>query len=125
VLLSTDSTLNRAALDWAIDLLDRQSIEPGLRRFVVAPRPPGGAAVITPLVCSCFGVRRNAVAAAIADGSCSVESVGRATGAGTNCGSCRAEIRQLIAAQTRVAGMSHRLCHGNDGVLPFDGYDGA
>ena len=39
--------------------------------------------------------------AAIADGASSLDAVGAATQAGTNCGSCRPEIRALIRARAR------------------------
>lgn len=51
-----------------------------------------------PLVCSCFGIGANQIRAAVADGAVSVEAVGACTQAGTNCGSCRPEIKGLIAA---------------------------
>jgi assimilatory nitrate reductase catalytic subunit len=47
-------------------------------------------------VCACFGVSCAAVEAAIADGATSLDAVAAATGAGTNCGSCRPEIRALL-----------------------------
>jgi assimilatory nitrate reductase catalytic subunit len=42
-------------------------------------------------------VGTRAIAAAVAGGARDVEAVGRATGAGTNCGSCRPEMAGLIA----------------------------
>lgn len=53
-------------------------------------------------LCACFGVSRGAVEAAIADGAASLAAVGATTQAGTNCGSCRPEIRTLLRA-ARVA----------------------
>jgi assimilatory nitrate reductase catalytic subunit len=47
-------------------------------------------------MCACFGVSCHAVEEAIADGATSLEAVGEATRAGTNCGSCRPEIRVLL-----------------------------
>ena len=47
-------------------------------------------------VCACFGVSCAAVETAIADGASSVDAVGSVTRAGTNCGSCRPEIRALL-----------------------------
>ncbi len=47
-------------------------------------------------VCSCNGIGVNQIIAAIRNGCHSVEAVGKATSAGTNCGSCRAEIRGII-----------------------------
>jgi assimilatory nitrate reductase catalytic subunit len=55
-------------------------------------------------ICACFGVSCAAVEAAIVDGAANLEMVGSATRAGTNCGSCRPEIRALLrAARPRKA----------------------
>lgn len=59
-----------------------------------ADRPDPG-----PTLCSCFGIGVNTILNAIeTDGLLTVEAVGRALSAGTNCGSCRPEIAALIAA---------------------------
>ena len=49
-------------------------------------------------MCACFGVSCAAVESAIAQGATTLDAVGSATQAGTNCGSCRPEIRQLLRA---------------------------
>ena len=55
-------------------------------------------------ICACFGVSCAAVESAIAEGATTLDAVGAATQAGTNCGSCRPEIRQLLrAARVRKA----------------------
>lgn len=97
--LWTGPTLDRLALDWAIELLARQTIEASVRRFVLAGRAPGNSAAVSALVCACFGVRRDAVESAMASGCENVDAVGQATRAGTNCGSCRAEILQILASR--------------------------
>ncbi|CUH75612.1 nitrate reductase [Tropicibacter naphthalenivorans] len=57
-----------------------------------ADRPDPG-----PVLCSCFGVGVNTILTAIeTDGLMSVEAVGAALNAGTNCGSCRPEIAALL-----------------------------
>ena len=57
-----------------------------------ADRPDQGATV-----CACFGVGVNTIARAIAEqGLVTVEGIGAALRAGTNCGSCRPEIGALI-----------------------------
>ncbi|WP_091298477.1 nitrate reductase [Gemmobacter aquatilis] len=57
-----------------------------------ADRPDPGA-----IVCSCFGVGVNTIAAAVASGQClSVAAIGAALKAGTNCGSCRPELARLV-----------------------------
>jgi assimilatory nitrate reductase catalytic subunit len=56
------------------------------------------------IVCACFSVGINAIAEAVTKGGChTVEEVGAALRAGTNCGSCRAEIRGIIEANRLAA----------------------
>ena len=102
-LLHVAPKLDRAALDAAIALLARPTIDARERRFALAGRTLGDGASASPLVCACFAVRRDAIEAAIAAGAASVDAVGQATRAGTNCGSCRAEIRQLVTSRDAVA----------------------
>jgi assimilatory nitrate reductase catalytic subunit len=60
-----------------------------------APRADRGA-----IVCACFDIGLNTILAAIAARSLtSVEAVGAALSAGTNCGSCRPAIRRLLARE--------------------------
>ncbi len=56
-------------------------------------------------ICSCFAVGINTITSAIATQNLtSLEAIGAATQAGTNCGSCRPELRALLhAAPTRMA----------------------
>ncbi|SEV93499.1 assimilatory nitrate reductase (NADH) alpha subunit apoprotein [Cognatiyoonia koreensis] len=56
-----------------------------------ANRPDPGATV-----CACFNVGRNTLMTAIAAGANSVAALGGATCAGTNCGSCKPELKSLI-----------------------------
>ena len=48
-------------------------------------------------VCSCKGVAVGAIEDAIADGAADVDSVGKATGAGTGCGGCQEKIAAMLA----------------------------
>ena len=57
------------------------------------PAPDRGA-----IVCVCFDVGAKTITAAALQGAASIEAVGQATCAGTNCGSCRPAIAQLLAA---------------------------
>ncbi|WP_282602600.1 nitrate reductase [Paracoccus sp. PARArs4] len=72
---------------------------------VLTGLPPVGRPDPGPMLCSCFGVGVNSIVTAIEDGGLtSVEAVGECLLAGTNCGSCRPEIAQLLARQaTRCA----------------------
>ena len=50
-----------------------------------------------PVVCSCYAVGRNTILRAIgAEGLQSVEAIGASLSAGTNCGSCKAELAALL-----------------------------
>ena len=55
-------------------------------------------------MCACFQVGLNTIAQAIdAQGLDSPQAIGAALGAGTNCGSCVPELRQILAGAKRVA----------------------
>ena len=82
--------------DWLMELFARETIEPADRRALLAGRRADGVAP-EPSICVCMGVGAGAIRAAIAAGCDSVEAVGRATTAGTNCGSCRPEIGAILS----------------------------
>ena len=66
---------------------------------LLAGHPGGARSDPGPLVCACFDVGANAIAAAIASGeAASVAEIGALLRAGTNCGSCRPEIGALLKA---------------------------
>lgn len=54
------------------------------------------------IVCSCLGVFERTVNRAIDGGAMTVEAVGRACGAGTDCGGCHELIEELIASRMLV-----------------------
>ena len=68
-----------------------------------APAPP--RRIAAPIVCACFDVGVNTIVAAIARGEAtSVESIGALLKAGSNCGSCRPELKGLLAGHApRIA----------------------
>jgi assimilatory nitrate reductase catalytic subunit len=76
-------------LDDALNLTDRAAL--------LAGRAPGTVDVGA-IVCACFRVGAKTIATVAAAGSNTVDLVGQATGAGTNCGSCRPEIVRLLQA---------------------------
>jgi len=66
---------------------------------VLLGRTPADVPDPGPVLCSCFGVGVNTIARAVeAQSLLSIEDVGRALRAGTNCGSCRPEISDLLAS---------------------------
>jgi assimilatory nitrate reductase catalytic subunit len=92
-----------ASHEWLAELFAKPTLDAGDRMALLAGRPREARADDGPLVCSCYGVGRNKINATIAAGAASVEEVGARTSAGTNCGSCKAEIGNLIAARRLVS----------------------
>lgn len=84
---------------WAVEQLSTTHADRRMRLAVVAGRPGGNQADRGAIVCSCFGVGANQIAQAVQGGCASVEAIGAALQAGTNCGSCRAEIKGIIDAR--------------------------
>ncbi|HEV7320182.1 MAG TPA: molybdopterin-dependent oxidoreductase [Ensifer sp.] len=84
------------ARNWAIAQLAVDHANLRKRFALVAGRPGADAPDPGATVCSCFGVGVNQIVTAVRGGCNSVEAVGKALNAGTNCGSCRAEIRGII-----------------------------
>jgi assimilatory nitrate reductase catalytic subunit len=84
------------ARNWAIAQLSATHTDMRRRFAIVAGRP--GAEAVDPgaTVCSCFNVGINQIVTAAASGCSTVEAIGKALNAGTNCGSCRAEIREIL-----------------------------
>tara|TARA_R110001606_G_scaffold381211_1_gene542274 strand:+ start:67644 stop:70340 length:2697 start_codon:yes stop_codon:yes gene_type:complete len=78
---------------------------PDSRFAILAGRPPSGEAAGR-IVCSCMGIGMQAIQAAIAAGAANEQDIGKATTAGTNCGSCKPELRTILetmrAEATRV-----------------------
>ena len=84
--------------EWLKSQFELPSIAPADRRALLAGRSVGGLDE-GPIVCVCFQVGAARIAAAAAAGHDTVDAVGKALGAGTNCGSCIPELRRLIAAK--------------------------
>ncbi|MCZ4094035.1 nitrate reductase [Sinorhizobium psoraleae] len=84
------------ARNWAVSQICASHADLSMRFAVAAGRPGAGREDPGATVCSCFGVGVNQITGAIRDGCHSVEAIGERLSAGTNCGSCRAEIRGII-----------------------------
>ena len=48
-------------------------------------------------ICNCNGVSKGAIAKCIEAGSCTLEAVMKSTRAGTGCGSCKSQVKELLA----------------------------
>ncbi len=85
-----------AAFDWVASHFSDPAIARSVRLALLSGRGLAGGANHGPLVCACHAVRKSAIEAAIAAGALDLDSVGAVTKAGTNCGSCRPEIKVLL-----------------------------
>lgn len=81
---------------WISGALTRE-YRPKERFQLLAARPASGQSS-GPVVCSCEGVGMKEIDAAITDGANTVLKIGRCTGAGTNCGSCKPELLARLRA---------------------------
>ncbi|MAK80907.1 nitrate reductase [Phenylobacterium sp.] len=104
VLFMTVETGRLPPRDWLSALFAKDQLSETDRAGLLIGFAPGAPVETGPLVCACRSVRRPRIEAAIAQGAASLDAVGAATGAGTQCGSCRPEItRMLPASETRHA----------------------
>ena len=86
------------AREWLVAQL-REPMPPAERLRVLAGRPGGASKDRGPIVCACFEVGRNEIIEAITErGAATIAAIGACVKAGTNCGSCRAEIRRILDA---------------------------
>lgn len=94
------------ARDWLIAQLAAERIDDEARRLLLAGGACG-ATKVGPSVCACFNVTRAEIETfAAAEPGVTVARVGAALKAGSNCGSCKPEIAQILAAtkeRTHVA----------------------
>ena len=91
----------KCARDWIAAQL-RAPLSAAARLRLLAGRPGAESKDRGPTVCACFEVGRNEIIDAISErGATTVAAVGACVKAGTNCGSCRAEIKRILDA-TRV-----------------------
>lgn len=89
--------------DWAVAQLDATFDDPTRRYRMVAGRPGKDMPDPGPTVCSCFSVGANQILEAADNGCRSVAEIGQKLSAGTNCGSCKAEIAELIHERALLA----------------------
>ena len=91
--------------DWLAGLFAEPVLAAEARAALLFGQPPGVQIDNGPLVCACLKVGTRQIEAARQAGAITVDAIGRATGAGANCGSCRSEIARLIATanETRHA----------------------
>lgn len=83
--------------DWLIRLFDEEVLDETIRRSLLTGTPGQGQTDAGRIICSCFGVGINTITEAIREQQLtSPEEIGKLLQAGTNCGSCVPELRNLI-----------------------------
>ncbi|MCB1491960.1 MAG: molybdopterin-dependent oxidoreductase, partial [Rhodobiaceae bacterium] len=88
---------------WAIEQLIGTHEDIRSRWRVVAGRPGADMPDKGAIVCSCFSVGDKDIVAAIRAGCTTVDDIGKVTCAGTNCGSCKSEIKGIIDEHRVIA----------------------
>ncbi|WP_448207399.1 molybdopterin-dependent oxidoreductase [Azospirillum sp. sgz302134] len=87
---------------WLVDLLSAEALDAPARRALLSGRSPVPTVDEGRTVCSCFGVGINRLIATLrSQRLTTVQEVGQALKAGTNCGSCIPEIKEIIADAQR------------------------
>ncbi len=83
---------------WLAGLFAKETLADDERKGILLGKPPVGQADVGHIVCACFSVGINTITAAIkAQNLTSAEAIGKALKAGTNCGSCVPELKQILA----------------------------
>jgi assimilatory nitrate reductase catalytic subunit len=83
---------------WLEALFEKDQLSREERAALLMGRPGKATPEVGRIVCACFGVGENVLRQAVAQGTASVEALGIKLKAGTNCGSCIPELKQLLAA---------------------------
>jgi len=84
-------------------IFESEALSEPERRAILSGKSTKGISDPGPLICACFGVGLNVIRAALASGgAASVEQIGIALRAGTNCGSCLPELKRIVGNE-RVA----------------------
>jgi assimilatory nitrate reductase catalytic subunit len=79
-------------------LFEAETLGNEARRVLLSGRSADGLASAGPIVCACFAVGLAAIRDALRSGAAtSVEGIGQALRAGTNCGSCLPELKRIVA----------------------------
>jgi assimilatory nitrate reductase catalytic subunit len=85
------------ARSWLAELIVKATVSPQERMSLLAGVAPRGQVASGPAVCACFGVDATTIQHAIRERSLtSVEAIGQACRAGTNCGSCIPQLKSLL-----------------------------
>ena len=85
------------ARDMICNVLGKSIESPQQRLRLLAGKAAADQRDCGPIICSCFGVGLNDIVDAVrSDGCATVDAIGQSLQAGTNCGSCRPELKRII-----------------------------
>jgi assimilatory nitrate reductase catalytic subunit len=83
-------------------LFEAESLGDAQRRGLLSGKSTDGMADPGPVICACFGVGLNVIRGALESGAAgTVEDIGEALRAGTNCGSCLPELKKIVSQQAK------------------------
>ena len=84
---------------WLQSLFQNKKLDSGIFSTLLSGQPLDPAMAPGPIVCSCFGVSQKAILNAFTNKRANtVDDIGNLLKAGSNCGSCKPEIKDLIAS---------------------------
>lgn len=90
------------ARSWLSQLFAEQTLSDEMRMSLLAGKPGAGLPDIGSMVCACFGVGENTIKEALTKGTAkTVEEIGVLLKAGTNCGSCIPELKNLVSGHNK------------------------
>ena len=83
--------------DWLTSLFEKDALSTLERQSLLSGKPPNQQEDAGRIICACYQVGIKTIQHAIAhDGLDTVEAIGEALKAGTNCGSCVPELHKLL-----------------------------
>jgi assimilatory nitrate reductase catalytic subunit len=82
--------------EWLAGLFEKDALSDSERKALLLGEPLDPGQDIGAIVCSCYGIGRKQIAAAIGEGAASVAAIGERLKAGTNCGSCKPELGKML-----------------------------
>ncbi len=89
--------INLPPRDWLISLFHKDSISPEERQNLLRGEAPKDQEDSGKVICACFNVGEKTIREAIkTKGLKTVEAIGECLKAGTNCGSCKPELEELL-----------------------------
>jgi len=82
---------------WLASLFKEEKLDDDSRKGLLLGKPPVGQEDVGRIVCACFSVGLNTIVDAVKNQNLSsVDEIGQALRAGTNCGSCVPELKSLL-----------------------------